>query len=357
MISIKGLILSGGKGTRLRPITFTSAKQLVPVANKPILFYGIEAIRDAGITDVGIVVGDTRNEIRAAVGDGSTFGIKVTYIEQEAPLGLAHAVKVSKGYLGNNPFVMFLGDNLIKQGITPLVQEFNREKPNCMILLAEVDNPSDFGVAELKEGKVTRLEEKPKKPASRYALVGVYMFDSNVFEAVDRIKPSWRNELEITDAIQYLIDKRMDVRSHIITGWWKDTGKLEDLLEANRMILLDQTAKIEGSVSSDSKVEGSVAIGKGTRIERSILRGPLIIGKDCKIEHSYVGPFTSIHDSAEIVDSEIEHSIVLSGSKITGIQPRIESSLIGKDTVIQRTSCKPRCFRFMVGDSSAIEVL
>lgn len=341
----------------MRPITFTSAKQLVPVANKPILFYGIEAIRDAGISDVGIVVGDTRNEIRAAVGDGSAFGIKVTYIEQEAPLGLAHAVKVSKDYLGSEPFVMFLGDNLIKQGITPLVEEFKREKPNCMILLAEVDNPSEFGVAELKHGRVTRLEEKPKSPASNFALVGVYMFDSNVFEAVDGIKPSWRNELEITDAIQYLIDKKLDVRSHIITGWWKDTGKLEDLLEANRMILLDQPANIEGSISADSKVEGSVVVGRGTRIERSILRGPLIIGRDCKIEHSYVGPFTSIHDNAQVIDSEIEHSIVLSGSKITGIQPRIESSLIGKDTVIQRTSCKPRCFRFMVGDSSAIEVL
>jgi glucose-1-phosphate thymidylyltransferase len=357
VIAIKGLILSGGKGTRLRPITFTSAKQLVPVANKPILFYGIEAIRDAGIRDVGIVVGDTRNEIRTAVGDGSTFGLKVTYIEQEAPLGLAHAVKVSKSYLGDEPFVMFLGDNLIKQGITPLVEEFYRERPNCMILLAEVDNPSDFGVAELKGGRVTRLEEKPKVPASKYALVGVYMFDSNVFEAVDRIKPSWRNELEITDAIQYLIDKRLDVRSHIITGWWKDTGKLEDLLEANRIILLDLLPHIEGNVSADSRLEGNVVIGKGTKVERSVLRGPLIIGKDCKVEHSYIGPFTSIHDNAEVVDSEIEHSIVLSGSKILGIQPRIESSLIGRDTVIKRTSCKPRCFRFMVGDSSAIEVL
>jgi glucose-1-phosphate thymidylyltransferase len=357
VIAIKGLILSGGKGTRLRPITFTSAKQLVPVANKPILFYGIEAIRDAGIKDVGIVVGDTRNEIRAAVGDGSAFGLKVTYIEQEAPLGLAHAVKISKSYLGDEPFVMFLGDNLIKQGITPLVEEFYKERPNCMILLAEVDNPSDFGVAELKGGKVTKLEEKPKVPASKYALVGVYMFDSNVFEAVDKIRPSWRNELEITDAIQYLIDKRLDVRSHIIAGWWKDTGKLEDLLEANRMILLDLHPNIEGNVSADSRVEGSVVIGKGTKVERSILRGPLIIGKDCKVEHSYIGPFTSIHDNVEVLDSEIEHSIVLGGSKILGIQPRIESSLIGKDTVIKRTSSKPRCFRFMVGDSSAIEVL
>jgi len=357
VVTIKGLILSGGKGTRLRPITFTSAKQLVPVANRPILFYGIEAIRDAGITDVGIVVGETKGEIRDAVGDGESFGIKVTYIEQEEPLGLAHAVKVSRDYIGDEPFVMFLGDNLIKQGITPLVQEFQRERPNCMILLAEVDNPSDFGVAELKSGKVVRLQEKPKKAPSNYALVGVYMFDSTVFDAVENIKPSWRNELEITDAIQYLIDKNLDVRSHIISGWWKDTGKLEDLLEANRMILLDLDRHVEGKLESDCRVEGNVVVGEGTKVRSSLLRGPLVIGKNCNVEHSYVGPFTSVHDNVEIKDSEIEHSIVLSGSRISNIGTRIESSLIGKDTVIQRCSRKPRCFRFMVGDSSGIEVL
>ncbi len=341
----------------MRPITFTSAKQLVPVANRPILFYGIEEIRDAGITDVGIVVGETAGEIREAVGDGSDFGINVTYIMQDEPLGLAHAVKVSRDYIGDDPFVMFLGDNLIKQGITALVEEFQKEKPNCMILLAEVDNPSDFGVAELKSGKVVRLEEKPKKPPSNYALVGVYMFDSSVFDAVDNIKPSWRGELEITDAIQYLIDKRLDVRSHIISGWWKDTGKLEDLLEANRIILLDLDRHIEGKLDADCRVEGNVVVGEGTRIQSSLLRGPLVIGRNCEVEHAYVGPFTAIQDNVEIKDSEIEHSIVLSGSKILSIAPRIESSLIGKDSVIRRCARKPRCFRFMVGDSSGIEVL
>ncbi|MFH0777291.1 MAG: glucose-1-phosphate thymidylyltransferase [Candidatus Eisenbacteria bacterium] len=353
---MKGLILSGGKGTRLRPITFTSAKQLVPVANKPILFYGIEAIRDAGITDVGIVVGETRNEIKAAVGDGSAFGIRVTYIEQEAPLGLAHAVKVSRDFLQNDVFVMFLGDNLIKQGITRLVEEFTQEKPNCMILLAEVGNPSEFGVAELRSGRVFRLEEKPKKPASNLALVGVYMFDSSVFEAVDNIKPSWRNELEITDAIQYLIDKKLDVRSHTITGWWKDTGKLEDLLEANRMILLDQEARIEGTVDGKSEVQGSVVVGKDSRVIDSVLRGPLIVGQGCEIEHAYVGPFTSILDNVTIRKSEIEHSIVLTGSKILEIGCRIQGSLIGRDSEIVKVSRKPHCFSFMVGDSSRIEV-
>ncbi len=357
MIPIKGLILSGGKGTRLRPITFTSAKQLVPVANKPILFYGIEAIKDAGIEDVGIVIGETGSEIRAAVGDGSAFGIRVTYIEQEAPLGLAHAVKISKGFLGKEPFVMFLGDNLIRQGITALVDEFNREQPNCMILLAEVPNPSEFGVAELNEGRVVRLEEKPKKPASNLALVGVYMFDSNVFDAVEHIKPSWRNELEITDAIQCLIDRRLDVRSHVVTGWWKDTGKLEDLLEANRMILLDLPGSVEGRVDTQSTVEGHVIVGKDTEVVSSVLRGPLVIGCGCRIEHSYVGPFTSVQDKVEIRESEIEHSIVLSGSKILHIGARIQGSLIGRDSEITKPGRKPRCFMFMVGDSSKIEVL
>jgi glucose-1-phosphate thymidylyltransferase len=357
VITIKGLILSGGKGTRLRPITFTSAKQLVPVANKPILFYGIEAIKQAGITDVGIVVGETEDEIRGAVGDGEAFGIKVEYIRQEEPLGLAHAVKVSKRFLDGEPFVMFLGDNLIKQGITDLVEEFKREGPNCMILLAEVDHPSDFGVAELKSGKVVKLVEKPKKPPSNYALVGVYMFDSTIFDAVENIKPSWRDELEITDAIQYLIDKRLDVRSHIISGWWKDTGKLQDLLEANRMILLDLERQVEGELDADCRVEGNVIVGPGTKIRSSLLRGPLVIGRNCTIENTYVGPFTSIHDNVEVKDSELEHSIVLSGSRILDIEPRIESSLVGRDTVIQRCSRKPRCFRFMVGDSSGIEVL
>jgi len=329
----------------------------VPVANKPILFYGIEAIRDAGIRDVGIVVGDTRNEIRAAVGDGSAFGIKVTYIEQEAPLGLAHAVKIAKDFLRDDSFVMFLGDNLIRQGIAALVDEFNREKPNCMILLAEVPNPTEFGVAELKGGRVVRLEEKPKKPVSNLALVGVYMFDSNVFDAVEKIKPSWRNELEITDAIQHLIDRRLDVRSHIVTGWWKDTGKLEDLLEANRMILLDLPTRIEGAVDSESTIEGHVVIGEGTEIVSSVLRGPLIIGSGCRIEHSYLGPFTSIQDKVQVKESEIEHSIVLSGSKILGIGVRIQGSLIGRDSEITKPGRKPRCFMFMVGDSSKIEVL
>ena len=354
---MKALILSGGKGTRLRPITHTSAKQLVPIANKPILFYGIEAIREAGVTDVGIVVGDTEAEIRAAVGDGSAFGVRATYIRQEAPLGLAHAVKVSRGFLKDDPFIMYLGDNLILDGITPLVEEFRRDRPNSQILLARVPHPEEFGVAELDGDRVIRLVEKPKEPRSDLALVGVYMFDSTIFEAVDAIRPSPRNELEITDAIQHLIDKGRTVHHHIIQGWWKDTGKLDDILEANRMVLSRVTRSIRGTVDATTRIEGDVVIEEGTEVVDSILRGPLCLGKRCRIERAYVGPFTSIHDDVRIRNSEIEHSIVLERCTIEDIPVRIEASLIGKEARIQRSQRKPSAYRFMVGDSSAVDVL
>jgi glucose-1-phosphate thymidylyltransferase len=354
---VKALILSGGKGTRLRPITHTSAKQLVPVANKPILFYGIEAIRDAGITDVGIVVGDTEAEIREAVGDGSAFGVRTTYIRQDAPLGLAHAVKVSRGFLGDDTFVMFLGDNLILDGIRSLVEEFNRDRPNSQILLARVPHPEEFGVAELNGDRVVRLVEKPKEPRSDLALVGVYMFDRTIFEAVEAIRPSFRNELEITDAIQHLIDHGRDVRHHIITGWWKDTGKLEDMLEANRMVLSRAKRRIQGTLDAETRVEGEVLLGEGTVVRGSLLRGPLTIGARCVIENSYVGPFTSIYDDVRIRNSEIEHSIVLERCSIEDVPVRIEASLIGKEVRIQRSKLKPTAYRFMVGDSSLVDVL
>jgi len=356
---VKALVLSGGSGTRLRPITHTSAKQLVPVANKPILFYALEAIRDAGIRDIGIIVGDTHAEIEAAVGDGSRWGVCVTYIRQEAPLGLAHAVKIAQDYLGDEPFVMFLGDNLVRDGITPLVRRFEAEKPNAQILLAHVKNPQDFGVAELDgDGqKVVRLVEKPKKPMSDLALVGVYMFDKSIFPAVNAIKPSARGELEITDAIQYLIDHGCRVTSHVITGWWKDTGKLEDMLEANRLVLEGLEGKVEGEVDEHSRLVGRVAVGKGSRIVSSVVRGPSIIGENCLIERSFVGPFTSIYNSVTLLASEIEHSIVLENSKITDIGSRIEDSLIGKNVVVCRDCGKPRAYRFMLGDNSEVSVL
>jgi glucose-1-phosphate thymidylyltransferase len=356
LITTKALILSGGKGTRLRPITHTSAKQLVPIANKPILFYGIEAIKEAGITDIGIIVGDTAGEIKAAVGDGGKFGVKTTYIQQEAPLGLAHAVKIARDFVGKERFIVYLGDNLIIDGIKDFVHRFQTNSPDCQILLAHVPNPQNFGVAELEGDRVLRLVEKPKQPKTDLALVGVYMFDESVFEATDNIKPSWRNELEITDAIQYLIEKGSDVQFQIISGWWKDTGKLADMLEANRMILERLEARVEGDIDARSTADGTMVIEKGSKIVNSTLRGPLIVGEGTTIVDSYIGPFTSINYGVEIRGSEIEHSIVLENSRIADVRGRIESSLVGKNVVIEKRAQPPKAYRFMVGDYSQIEL-
>jgi glucose-1-phosphate thymidylyltransferase len=353
---MKGLILSGGKGTRLRPLTYTSAKQLVPVANKPVLFYGIEAMAAAGIREIGIVVGDTKAEIRAAVADGAAWGVNVTYIEQDAPRGLAHAVLISEAFLGRDHFVMYLGDNLLNKGIQPFVEEFRREQPAAQILLARVPDPQMFGVAELRNGQVVRLIEKPKEPPSDLALVGVYMFGPEVFESVKRIRPSWRNELEITDAIQDLVDRGFVVRPHIVDGWWKDTGKLEDMLEANRLILDTIERRVDGQADGSSRVEGKVIIEPGAVIERSVVRGPAIIGARARIIHSYVGPFTSIMNDVEIRDSEIEHSIVLEGAVISDLANRVEDSLIGKNAKIYRLPVKPSAYRFMLGDNSEVGI-
>jgi glucose-1-phosphate thymidylyltransferase len=353
---MKGLILSGGKGTRLRPITYTRAKQLVPVANKPVLFYGLEALVHAGILDIGIVVGDTQAEIRAAVGDGSRWGARVTYIEQDAPRGLAHAVLISEPFIGRDPFVMYLGDNLLNRGIDRFVEEFGREQPAAQILLTHVPDPQMFGVAELADGRVIRLVEKPKEPKSDLALVGVYMFGPEVFTSVKRITPSFRNELEITDAIQDLIDRGLSVRPHLVEGWWKDTGKLEDMLEANRLILDTVTPCVAGSVDAESRLEGKVVVEAGAVIERSVVRGPVIIGAGARITGAYVGPFTSIGERVTIRDTEIEHSIVLEGATITDLSTRIEDSLIGRGVSIYRQPVRPTAYRFMLGDNSEVGI-
>jgi glucose-1-phosphate thymidylyltransferase len=353
---MKGLILSGGKGTRLRPITYTRAKQLVPVANKPVLFYGLEALVAAGIRDIGIVVGDTQAEIREAVGDGSRWQARVTYIEQDAPRGLAHAVLISEPFIGRDPFVMYLGDNLLNRGITGFVDEFDRERPAAQILLAHVPDPQMFGVAELNGSRVLRLVEKPQAPKSDLALVGVYMFGPEVFESVKRIKPGFRNELEITDAIQDLIDRGLEVRPHIVEGWWKDTGKLEDMLEANRLILETLEPRVEGRVDAESRIEGKVIVEAGASIERSLIRGPVIIGAGACISGAYVGPFTSIGERVQIRETEIEHSIVLEGAKITDLATRIEDSLVGRNASIYRLPVRPSAYRFMLGDNSEVGI-
>jgi len=353
---MKGLILSGGKGTRLRPLTYTSAKQLVPVANKPVLFYGIESLAAAGITEIGIVVGDTEAEIRSRRSATAHWGVSVTYIPQDAPRGLAHAVLISEPFIGRDPFVMYLGDNLLNKGITAFVEEFVREAPAAQILLTRVPDPQMFGVAELVDGRVVRLVEKPKAPKSDLALVGVYMFSSAVFDSVKRIKPSFRNELEITDAIQDLIDRGLEVRPHLVDGWWKDTGKLEDMLEANRLILDTIERRLDGTIDAESRIEGKVIVEKGATVERSVIRGPVIVGPDARIVHAYVGPFTSIGPRAEIRDSEIEHSIVLEGSVISDLANRVEDSLIGRNVKIHRLPVKPSAYRFMLGDNSEVGI-
>ena len=354
---MKGLILSGGKGTRLRPITHTSAKQLVPVANKPILYFGIEAMVEAGVTDIGIVVGDTAEEIKVAVGDGSRFGARVVYIAQEAPLGLAHAVKISHDWIGDDRFVMYLGDNLIRDGIVALVNEFTDALPDAMILLARVPEPQRFGVAELDGDRVVKLVEKPAIPQSDLALVGVYLFSPSIFDAIDRIVPSARGELEITDAIQALIDDGRRVIPHVIGGWWKDTGRLEDMLEANRIILDGLERRIEGIVGEDVRLDGKVIVAPGARLRNCVVRGPAIIGEDTVVENAYIGPFTSVYYGCLVRNAEIEHSIVLENSRVEDVDGKIEDSLIGKECVVCRSPVRPRGFKLMLGDHSKVELL
>jgi glucose-1-phosphate thymidylyltransferase len=354
---VKGLILSGGKGTRLRPITHTSAKQLVPVANKPILFFAIEALVAAGVPDIGIITGETGDEVRAAVGDGSRFGATITFIPQSAPLGLAHAVVTARDFLGDSDFIMYLGDNLIRDGVTPLVREFQATRPDATILLAHVPEPERFGVAELHDGRVTRLVEKPIVPASDLALVGVYLFSSAVHDAIDRISMSPRGELEITDAIQRLIDDGRCVVPHVIEGWWKDTGRLEDILEANRIMLDMVTPRNEGALSDDVRIEGRVVVERGARLHGSLIRGPAIIGEGTLIENAYVGPFTSIYFGCTVRNAEIENSIVLENSVIEHTGAKIESSLVGKDCVVCRSESRPTAIKVMLGDHSRVELV
>ncbi len=357
MQDLKGLILSGGKGTRLRPITHTSAKQLVPVANKPVLFYGIEAMAQAGIEDVGIIIApETGEEIQAAAGDGSRFGVRITYVVQDEPLGLAHAVLTAQPFLGDSPFVMYLGDNLLQGGIEDLVTAFVEHEPDALILLTPVPDPEHYGVAELQDGKVVRLAEKPAEPRTDLALVGVYMFTPAVHGAARAITPSARGELEITDAIQYLVDQGQRVEPHVVQGWWKDTGRLEDMLAANRLVLDTIDARLDGELI-ESQVDGRVVVEQGAVLERSTVRGPAIIGAGTRLTDCYIGPYTAIGQGCTIVGAEVEHSILLSGAVVRGLAGRMESSLLGRNVTIARDQRQPRAYRFLVGDNSEIGIL
>jgi glucose-1-phosphate thymidylyltransferase len=356
MENLKGLILSGGAGTRLRPITHTSAKQLVPVANKPVLFYGIEALVEAGVKEIGIVIApETGAEIASMVGDGSAFGASITYINQNEPLGLAHAVLTAEEFLQDGPFVMYLGDNLLRDGITALVDAFRASRPDALILLTRVPDPGNYGVAELDGDRVVRLVEKPEFPPSDLALVGVYMFGPSIFQAAKAIKPSGRGEFEITDAIQYLIDGGKRVESHRVIGWWKDTGQLDDMLEANRLVLEDLERSVEGELV-DSKVEGRVVVESGARLERSLVRGPAIIGADARITDAYVGPYTSIDSGVTVSRAEVEHSILLSGSSVSDLDSRMEASLLGRNVKLSRGDGLPKTLRMIVGDNAEIRI-
>ncbi len=364
---MKGLILSGGAGTRLRPITHTSAKQLVPIANKPILFYGIEAMVEAGITEIGIIISpETGGDIKDGVGDGSKFGAEVTWLLQDEPLGLAHCVLIARDFLGDDDFVMYLGDNMLEQNLVGFVSEFEsrRSSPelgsagslSAQILLTEVDDPSSFGVAEVDEsGNVLALVEKPEVPPSNLALVGVYLFDKIIHDAVSAIEPSPRGELEITDAIQWLIDQGHEVGHDLLQGWWLDTGKKDPLLECNRLVLDTIERSIEGTVDDESVIEGRVQIGPGARIVNSTVRGPTVIGANTVIENSHVGAFSSIAADCSVTDSEIDHSVILAHSTISNV-PRLVDSLIGSWVVVDRTSRVPAGIKLMLGDHSLIEL-
>jgi len=357
---MKALILSGGKGTRLRPLTYTGAKQLVPVANKPILWYGIEEIATAGITDIGIIISpETGTEVQAKTGDGEYFGVNITYILQDEPLGLAHAVKVALPFLKDSPFVMYLGDNLIQQGdLTSFFDKFTQYQPDALILLREVSNPSAFGVAQVDDtGRVLQLIEKPQVPPSNLALVGVYFFSEVIHHAIANIQPSQRGELEITDAIQYLIDQQKQVLACKLEGWWLDTGKKDDLLEANRLILDTYlTTLVSGDVNSKSQILGRVQIGDRSKIINCTIRGPVVIGHDCYLENCFIGPYSSIADNSTLIDADLEHSVVLEGARIEGIHQRIIDSLIGHRAQLTVASCRPKALRFLIGDDCQIEL-
>ena len=358
---MKALILAGGAGTRLRPITHTRAKQLVPVANTPILFYGIEAMAEAGIKDIGVIVGDTGDEVREALGDGSRFGVSFTFLPQEAPLGLAHCVLIAKDFLGSDDFVMYLGDNLLEQDLAAFVDAFERaretaEPPAAQILLKQVPDPHRFGIATLDDqGNVVALVEKPADPPSDLALVGVYLFDATIHEAVRAIQPSARGELEITDAIQWLIDHGHRVRTELLSGWWIDTGKLTPLLEANRLLLEKLERRVDGSVDDATVLEGRVVVEAGAEVVNSTIRGPVAIGRGTRVVDSFIGPFSAIGSGCRIVHSEIEHSVVMDDSEVVDI-PRLEDSLIGREAVVTRSQRRPRALRLMVGDHCQIDV-
>ncbi len=355
---MKAIVLCAGKGTRLRPLTHTTAKHLIPVANRPVIFYTLETIKKAGITDIALIVSPyNREEFEQTIGDGSEFGLNVSYVVQQEPKGLAHAVWVAKDFLGKDDFLMYLGDNMIMEDLKPFVENFRENDVDASILLTPVEDPRRFGVAVVEGGKIVRVVEKPKVPPSNLAIIGVYMFRTIIFDGIENIKPSWRGELEITDAIEYLIENGYDVRAHIVYGWWKDTGKPEDLLEANRKILENlKGSSILGNIDEKSTVQGNVEIGEGSVVVNSIIRGPVVVGENSVIKNSYVGPYTSVGNRVTVDGCEIENSIIMEESVVVDVSERIDSSILGKKTKVVKSSEKPRGIKLIIGDLSSVEI-
>jgi len=354
---VKALIASGGRGTRLRPITHTRNKHLIPIANKPILYYAIEAVAQAGIKELAIVVNADSDEVPRAIGNGERWGLRITFIPQTSPGGLAQVVGLAEQFMGKEPFIFYLGDNMVVGGVRRFVEEFTSSKCNCYLTLSRVKDPERFGVAELRDGRIVSIEEKPRAPKSSFAVAGIYLYDHHIFEAVRSIRPSARGELEISDAHQYLIDKGYSIGYAEITGWWKDTGKPTDLLEANRLVLDSMNPAMRGDVDARSSIAGKVVVEQGARIVNSVVRGPAIIGEGCVIEDSFIGPYTSIGNSTTIRQSEVEYSIILRDCRILNVGIRLEGSILGNDVEVVEGTGKPRVHRFMIGDQSRVEVV
>lgn len=354
---MKALITSGGKGTRLQPITHTQNKHLIPIANKPILHYAIEAVAEAGIREIGIVVNADSDEVPRKIGHGDRWGVHLHYIPQQAPLGLAHVVKISQDFIGDEPFIFYLGDNMVVGGVKPFIEKFEGGKSNCHLTLARVNDPTHFGVPEIQGDRIISVEEKPRQPKSQFAVAGIYLYDNSIFEAVNAIEPGWRGELEISDAHQYLLDHGLKVTFSEITGWWKDTGKPSDLLEANRLVLANLDGEMQGEADLDSHLAGKVILQKGAKVINSHVRGPAIVGENTIIENSYIGPFTSIYHHATVCNSEIEFSIVMDNCRIENVGIRIESSILGSEVEILQARGKPRTHRFILGNQSMVELV
>ncbi len=354
---MKALIASGGRGTRLRPLTHTSNKHLIPIANKPILHYSIEAMRDAGIREIGIVINAGTREVPEAIGDGKAFGVRITYIPQEKPSGLANVVQIAESFIAGEPFIFYLGDNMVVGGVRRFIEEFERQHCNCFLTLARVRDPERFGVPEIRNDRIVAVEEKPRMPKSSFAVAGIYLYDKTIFEAVNNIRPGARGEYEISDAHQYLLDHHYTIGYAEITGWWKDTGKPSDLLEANRLVLDNIPPRVDGTLEDGSDIAGRVIVEPTAVVRGSRVRGPAIIGAGCLIENSYIGPYTSIGEGTRILNSEVEYSIVMKECSIQNVNIRIESSILGNDVEIVEAGRLPRTHRFMIGDQSRVEVV